>query len=200
PSDPAGPVSVGDTITYTLTAAVDDAQQVAALLLSDPLGTGLTLGTVTANAPFTCNAANPLECTLPAGTVPGTYTVTYAAEVNDQATGTVNNAVVGSAGDCEVDCDIEIPVSDPTVTYNKTADTAGPVSVGDTITYTLTATVDDAQLVDALVLTDTLGTGLTLGTVTANAPFTCNAANPLECTLPAGTVPGTYTVTYAAEV
>src|SRR5690606_39678603 len=121
PSDPAGPVSVGDTITYTLTAAVDDAQQVAALLLSDPLGTGLTLGTVTANAPFTCNAANPLECTLPAGTVPGTYTVTYAAEVNDQAPKSVVQAEGDSAGDREVDCNIELATPALKAPYDKTA-------------------------------------------------------------------------------
>src|SRR5690606_29035855 len=139
---------------------------------------------------------NPLACTLPAGTVPGTYTVTYTATVNDQAVGTVANAVVGNQGTCDVDCDIEVPVADPSVTYNKTADTAGPVSVGDTITYTLTATVSESQLVADLVLTDTLGTGLDLGTVTPVAPFACPSSNPLACTLPAGTVPGTYTVTY----
>src|SRR5690606_27836540 len=149
---------------------------------------------------FTCNSANPLACTLPAGTVPGTYTVSYTATVNAAAVGTVNNAGVGNQGDCEVDCDIETPVEEPSVTYNKTADTAGPVSVGDTITYTLTATVSESQLVTDLVLTDTLGTGLDLGTVTPVAPYTWNSPQPLACTLPAGTVPGTYTVSYTATV
>src|SRR5690606_27487880 len=120
--------------------------------------------------------------------------------VNDQAVGTVANAVVGNQGTCDVDCDIEVPVADPSVTYNKTADTAGPVSVGDTSSYTLTATVSESQLVAELVLNDAVGTGLALGTVTPVAPFTCNSANPLACTLPAGTVPGTYTVTYTATV
>src|SRR5690606_11611829 len=113
--------------------------------------------------PFVCTGE--LECTLAAGTLPGTYTVAYTATVNAEAVGQVSNAVVGNQGDCEVDCEIDVPVEDPSVTYNKEADTAGPVSVGDTITYTLTATVSESQLVTDLVLTDTLGTGLTFGTV-----------------------------------
>src|SRR5690606_30571733 len=170
-ADTAGPVSVGDTITYTLTATVSESQLVTDLVLTDTLGTGLTFGTV--GAQTSTDAANPtpfvctgeLECTLAAGTLPGTYTVAYTATVNAEAVGQVSNAVVGNQGDCEVDCEIDVPVEDPSVTYNKEADTAGPVSVGDTITYTLTATVSESQLVTDLVLTDTLGTGLTFGTV-----------------------------------
>src|SRR5690606_22470407 len=205
-ADTAGPVSVGDTITYTLPATASEAQRVADRVLTDTQGRGLDLGTVTPVAPFTCNSANPLACTLPAGAVPGTYTVAYTATVNAEAVGQVSNAVVGNQGDCEVDCEIDVPVEDPSVTYNKEADTAGPVSVGDTITYTLTATVSESQLVTDLVLTDTLGTGLTFGTV--GAQTSTDAANPtpfvctgeLECTLAAGTLPGTYTVAYTATV
>src|SRR5690606_23117269 len=101
-------------------------------------------------------------------------------------------------GTCDADCDVDVPVTDPSVTYNKSADTAGPVSVGDVITYTLTATVTNSQLVTDLVLTDTLGVGLTFGSVTNAGAFTCTGS--LSCTLPAGTVPGTYTVTYTATV
>src|SRR5690606_16193801 len=133
-----------------------------------------------------------------AGTVPGTYTVTYTATVNDQAVGTVANAVVGNQGTCDVDCDIEVPVADPSVSYNKTADTAGPVSVGDTITYTLTATVSDSQLVADLVLNGTLGTGLPFGSVANAGDFTCTPTR--RSSELAGTVPGTYTVTYTATV
>ncbi|MBC6906291.1 isopeptide-forming domain-containing fimbrial protein, partial [Saccharophagus sp. K07] len=203
---PAGQtaVSVGDVITYTLTATVSESQLTSALVLTDTLGTGLTFGAVgtqtstdPANAtPFTCTGS--LSCTLPAGTVPGTYTVSYTATVNDQATGTVSNAVLGDQGTCDADCDVDVPVTDPSVTYNKSADTAGPVSVGDVITYTLTATVTNSQLVTDLVLTDTLGVGLTFGSVTNAGAFTCTGS--LSCTLPAGTVPGTYTVSYTATV
>src|SRR5690606_10165247 len=191
-ADTAGPVSVGDTITYTLTATVSESQLVADLVLTDTLGTGLTFGSVTNAGDFTCTGS--LSCTLPAGTVPGTYTVTYTATVTDQAVGTVANAVVGNQGTCDVDCDIEVPVADPSVSYNKTADTAGPVSVGDTITYPLTATVSDSHLVADLAPTDTLAPSLPDALPIYAGDFTCTGS--LSCTLPAGTVPGTYTVTY----
>src|SRR5690606_34034413 len=211
-ADTAGPVSVGDTITYTLPATVSESQLVTDLGLTDTLGTGLTCGAV--GAQTATDAANPtpfvctgeLECTLAAGTLPGTYTVAYTATVNGEAEGKVSHEAGGNQGDCEVDCEIDVPVEDPSVTYNKEADTAGPVSVGDTITSTLTATVCESQLVTDLVLTDSLGTGLPCGPLAfptrrsseLPTPFVCTGE--LECTLAAGTLPGTYTVAYTATV
>ncbi|UOV03191.1 isopeptide-forming domain-containing fimbrial protein [Pseudoxanthomonas mexicana] len=196
-----GPVAVGDTITYTLTTAVANSQTTSVTTLTDTLGTGLTFGAVTNAGAYTCNSSNPLVCTLPVGTVPGTYTVTYTATVNDQAVGTVNNAVVGTNATCTTDCGTSTPVTTPSVTYSKSAGTSGPVAVGDTITYTLTTTVVNAVTTSDVVLTDTLGTGLDFVAVdTADPEYTCNSSNPLACTLPVGTVPGTYTVTYTATV
>src|SRR5690606_11713518 len=199
-ADTAGPVSVGDTITYTLTATVSESQLVTDLVLTDTLGTGLDLGTVTPVAPFTCDRKSVVEGKRAAGGGRGTYTVRYTATVNAAAVGTANAAVVGNQGDCEVDCDIETPAEEPSVTYNAAAGTGGLHATGVPTCALPIATVSESQLVTDLVLTDTLGTGLDLGTVTPVAPFTCNSANPLACTLPAGTVPGTYTVSYTATV
>ncbi|QLQ27749.1 MAG: isopeptide-forming domain-containing fimbrial protein [Pseudoxanthomonas sp.] len=195
-----GPVAVGDTITYTLTTVVADSQTTSVTTLTDTLGTGLTFGAVTNAGAYTCNSTNPLVCTLPVGTVPGTYTVTYTATVNDQAVVTVDNAVVGTNATCATNCVTSTPVTAPAVSYSKSASTSGPVAVGDTITYTLTTTVVNAVTTSDVVLTDTLGTGLTFGAVTNAGAYTCNSSNPLVCTLPVGTVPGTYTVTYTATV
>ncbi len=206
-SDPVSGTAVGagDTITYTVEVVVANAALTAAFELTDTLSAGLTLGTVTAGA-FTCNAANPLVCSLPAGTVPGTYPLSYTATVDADATGTLNNAVVvtGNGGDPDPDCtscSTDHPVDDPSVSVSKSADPVSgtPVGAGDTITYTVEVVVANAALTAAFELTDTLSAGLTLGTVTAGA-FTCNAANPLVCSLPAGTVPGTYPLSYTATV
>ena len=73
------------------------------------------------------------------------------------------------------------------------------VDIGDTITYTLSATIANAPLTAVLTLTDTLGPGLTYGGVSSSHPsFTCTGS--LTCTLPIGTAIGTYTVTYTATV
>ncbi|MEN5189813.1 hypothetical protein, partial [Luteimonas sp. TWI596] len=64
------------------------------LTLSDTLGAGLTFGSVTDAGAFACTGT--LTCTLPAGTLPGTYTLTYTATVNADATGSVGNVVVAS--------------------------------------------------------------------------------------------------------
>ncbi|WP_142122797.1 isopeptide-forming domain-containing fimbrial protein, partial [Pseudoxanthomonas sp. 3HH-4] len=203
-------VSVGDTLAYTVSVTVANAPVTEPLTLTDTLGTGLDLGTVSAGM-FSCSGANPLVCTLSAGTVPGTYTVTYTATVNDQATGTVNNAVVGTGDDaptCAGTCTTETPVTEPLpplVTYTKSAALPSgqtEVRVGDTVTYTLTTTVVNAVTTSDVVLTDTLGTGLAFGAVTSAGAYTANTSGApvLTFTLPAGTVPGTYTVTYTTTV
>lgn len=198
-----GPVSVGDRLTYTLTTVVTNSRTTDVVTLTDTLGTGLDFGAVTSAGAYSCNAANPLVCTLPAGTVPGSYSLSYTAVVNAQASGQVTNAVLGSGGDnpsCTANCDTTTPVTGSEIDYRKTSVAAGPVKVGDSIAYTLTAVVSHSRTTAVFTLTDTMGPGLDFGAVTASQGFSCNAANPMVCTLPAGTAPGTYTVDYTAKV
>src|SRR5690606_39134260 len=165
------------------------------LVLTDTLGAGLTFGAVTDSGAFAC--AGELSCTLPAGTLPGTYAVTYTATVDADATGSVSNnvAATGGGGDEDPDCtscSTEHEVEATSITVVKTADPAdgGEVRPGDTLTYTLTATVAISATTEPLVLPDTLGAGLSFGSVTDSGAFAC--AGELSCTLPAGTLPGTY--------
>ena len=80
--------------------------------------------------------------------------------------------------------------------------TGTTVTAGQTITYTLTATVGQAALTSNLVLTDTLSAGQTFGTVTNAGAYTANTAGAptLMFTLPSGTVPGIYAVSYTVTV
>ncbi len=201
-------VTAGQVISYTLTATVADAALSAPLVLTDTLGAGLTFASVTAAGAFAPDTTgNPLTFTLPTGTVPGTYAVTYTATVDADATGTVGNSVVPTGGgdpdpECP-SCDTDHPVADPVIVVTKAATpgSGSEVTAGQVISYTLTATVSDAALSAPLVLTDTLGAGLTFGSVTAPGAFTPDTTgNPLTFTLPAGTVPGIYAVTYTATV
>ncbi|ODU36258.1 MAG: hypothetical protein ABS97_02735 [Lysobacteraceae bacterium SCN 69-320] len=71
-------------------------------------------------------------------------------------------------------------------------------SAGQTITYTLTATVTNGTLTAPLVLTDTISANQTFGSVTSTGAYACTGS--VQCTLPSGTVPGTYAVSYTATV
>ena len=197
-----GPVAVGDTITYTLTTVVANSQTTSVTTLTDTLGTGLTFGAVTNAGAYTCNSSNPLVCTLPVGTVPGTYTVTYTATVNDQAVGTVDNAVVGTGDDaptCAGTCTTQTPVAAPRIVVSKSSDpgTGAQVQVGQTVRYTLTVDISGSALREALVLVDTPDRGLTLGALPAGCTFD---GTRLTCQLPAGTPAGVHGLTYEAVV
>ncbi|KAG0778278.1 hypothetical protein G6F22_011325 [Rhizopus arrhizus] len=74
--------------------------------------------------------------------------------------------------------DVTVPVT--RVGYAKRSNTAGPVAVGTTVSYTVDVTVADGNTRDLLTLTDTLGTGLDFASVSNAGAFTCNAANPLS--------------------
>ncbi|MEN5206632.1 hypothetical protein ABE493_00710 [Stenotrophomonas terrae] len=195
-------VSVGDTITYTLTVTVagdSSARTPVAAELVDTM-TGLTLepGSIVVPPNGTCDTSAGLTCTLASGAGVGTYEFKYQAKVNAGVT-SVRNAVVG--GGCatgDPDCTTENPI--PAVTVKKTSDigTGTAVRRGDVIAYTLAVNVTDAQTVTPVVLSDTLGAGLTL---TGPLPAGCTAtANGLSCTLATGTAIGQYTFQYRATV
>ncbi|WP_149196624.1 DUF6923 family protein, partial [Luteimonas suaedae] len=189
------PVSVGDTLTYTLTAVVANAATTEAEVMTDTLGDGLTAGAMPAGC---TNAGQVITCTLAADSPIGTYTFTYTATVDADAETEVSNEVVPTNGVCETSCTTVNPL-DPTITTNKSVDVGSgtAVSVGDTLTYTLTAVVANAATTEAEVMTDTLGAGLTIGTV----PAGCVASGQVvTCTVPTGSAIGTYTFTYTATV
>src|SRR5690606_4313190 len=202
-ADPAGgEVAPGQTLTYTLAASVAVSATTEPLVLSDVLDAGLTFGGVESATGFSCSGS--LECTLPAGTLPGTYTVVYTATVDADATGALGNHVTATGGggttgpDCSA-CSTEHVVASPVITVAKSADPAGgEVAPGQTLTYTLAASVAVSATTEPLVLSDVLDAGLTFGGVESATGFSCSGS--LECTLPAGTLPGTYTVVYTATV
>src|SRR5690606_7017735 len=149
------------------------------LTLTDTLSANQTLGAVT-NGAFTCSGA--LVCTLPSGTAPGSYSLTYEATVNANATGSVSNAVVPTGGSSTpptcTTCATTHPLSDPGIAVVKSSNPANDTEViaGQSISYTLTATVTDAALTAPLVLTDTLGAGLTFGSVTTRGAYASSPA------------------------
>ncbi|WP_152670177.1 DUF7507 domain-containing protein [Lysobacter capsici] len=207
-SDPATGTTVnpGATITYTLSTTVTTAALTSVYTLTDTISGDQTFGSVTNAGSYTCTGTGPLVCTLPAGTLPGTYTLTYTTTVDADAAGTVGNSVTGSGGgdpdpEC-TNCTTTHPVAAPVISSSKSSDpaTGTTVNPGATITYTLSTTVTTAALTSVYTLTDTISGDQTFGSVTNAGSYTCTGTGPLSCTLPAGTLPGTYTLTYTTTV
>ncbi|MBB1088523.1 DUF11 domain-containing protein [Lysobacter sp. SG-8] len=199
-------VAPGDSLEFTVTVTVADAALHEAVTITDTLGPGLSFGTVTSAGAFTCNSTSPLVCTLPVGTAQGSYPLVYTATVDADATGSVGNSVVATKPPgidpdpvCTT-CSTDHPLVPATTTVNKTSDppSGDIVAPGDTLTFTLSATVSGSALTQPLTLTDSLSAGMSFGTVTSAGDYTCSGE--LVCELPAGTLPGTYDVVYTATV
>ncbi|MBV6413837.1 MAG: hypothetical protein OMOMHJEC_01656 [Xanthomonadales bacterium] len=210
-SNPASGTQVlaGDTITYTVTLVVSNGPTTAPVVLTDTLDADLTFGSVTNNpGGFTPGGAgNTRTFTLAIGAASGTYVVEYTATVNADATGTVGNSVIAAGGgdpdpQCSP-CSTGHPVI-PQIAASKTSNPANgaTVAANSTITYTLSLVVSNGPTTAPVVLTDTLNSNLTFGTVTSNpGGFTPGGAgNTRTFTLATGAASGTYVVEYTATV
>jgi uncharacterized repeat protein (TIGR01451 family)/fimbrial isopeptide formation D2 family protein len=200
---PGSTVAPGDLITYTLTVSIANSNTSQDLTLADTLGKGLDFVEITDAGGFDCSGE--LTCVLRAGAdATKDHVVTYTARVADTATSTVGNTVLASndpGGDPDPQCatcttEHKIVPTETTVTKTANPVSGSTVLPGDTITYTLTVTVAQSGMTEAVDLVDTLGKGLTLDAVTNAGKFTCNG---LVCTLPEQGI-GTYAMTYTATV
>ena len=107
-------------------------------------------------------------------------------------------AVTPAVGD-DITCTfVNTPVPSTAITSKVANPASGStVAIGSTIAYSLSTLIGNSPNQAPIVLTDTLGAGLTVGTL----PAGCSAAGQvITCTIPAGTVPGTTTFNYNATV
>ncbi|ROU07236.1 DUF7507 domain-containing protein [Lysobacter enzymogenes] len=208
-----GPTSVAANGAVTYTIVVSNAGPSAAngTVLTDPAVTNFTAATLSCASPVggaVCPASPTVAQLQGAGvTIP---TLPVGGSVTFTLTGTA-----GSGTSISNTATVAPPsgTTDPTPGNNTSTATTGVSSVtvaksanpasgstvvpGQTLTYTLTATVTGATTTAATVFTDTLGAGLTVGTL----PAGCTAAGQvITCTLPAGSAVGTSTFVYTATV
>ena len=129
--DGSGDVSVGDTLTYTITATNTGTANLTDVVVTDNLITP-TGGTT------------PCALVVPGGTC--TLIGTYVVQVSDLGTNIFNTATGDSDQTDPVTDDETVPVPSPELSIDKPAPTnadndgSGDVSVGDVLTYTITAT------------------------------------------------------------
>ena len=164
-------VNPGDSIGYSVQVQISGAALSAPLELTDTLDAQLMLGAIS-NGAFTCNAVNPLVCSLPTGTPVGSYSLTYSATVAANADGAVNNAVVISAngGDPNptcLPCTTQNPLAQADLNVLKTVDQASP-RYGATIQFTVMVHNDGPDAATGVQVVDALPSGFTLLDTTAS--------------------------------
>ncbi|MFC9594497.1 hypothetical protein ACFTUC_32525 [Streptomyces sp. NPDC056944] len=168
--DAAEPFDVGDAMPYSYVVTNEGGTEITGLAITDDRVTGITCDSATL-AP----AGSPGDST----TCRGSYTVTAA----DAQTGHVTNTA--KATGTSDGRPIESPPTEATVTVvgsaslglAKKADTAGPVRVGQTVTYTYTVTNTGRTPLDGLTVQDDHAPDVTCDatTLAAGEDTTCRA-------------------------
>ncbi|MGW1116520.1 DUF7507 domain-containing protein [Streptomyces tanashiensis] len=168
--DAAEPFDVGDTVPYSYVVTNEGGTEITGLAITDDRVTRITCDSATL-AP----AGSPGDST----TCRGSYTVTAA----DAQTGHVTNTA--KATGTSESRPIESPPTEATVTVvgtsslglTKKADTAGPVRVGQTVTYTYTVTNTGRTPLNDLAVQDDHAPDVTCDatTLAAGEDTTCRA-------------------------
>ena len=210
-SPPSGSnVSTLQMMTYTV--AVDIAGQPLSepLVLRDTLDADSGFNGVLVNDGFSIDTAySPATLSLPGGTAPGHYELSYMITVSGNANGTLDSMleVLAGGGDITPVCDpcqTSHTVVAPVISVGKTATppSGSAIMAGQAISFSIAVTVQDQPLSSPLMLQDSLGSGLAFDQITGSDPaFDANTSgNPLTFTLPAGIAVGEYVLSYRVLV
>jgi uncharacterized repeat protein (TIGR01451 family) len=188
--DTAGPFIVGQTISYTIVIANAGPSTATNIQVTDT-PTGLVITTVSGSG---CAA---LPCTIASLASGANTTINVTAVItasfNNAATATAtefdpdssnNTDNIGNGGEADPSADVSLV---------KTLTTAGPFTVGQTITYTLDVANAGPSTATAIQVTDT-PSNLTITNVTGSG---CAA---LPCTIPSLASGATTTITVTATI
>ncbi|MFG2697135.1 LPXTG cell wall anchor domain-containing protein [Kitasatospora sp. NPDC048407] len=157
-ADTAGPVHVGDTVGYTYTVTNTGQTVLDDLLVADDHATLVTCDATT---------LNPGQSTL----CHATYVVTAA----DLALGHLTNRAEAAATNPQGETVLSPPdqvvlpvVGEARLSIEKTADSAGPFEVGDTVAYTYTVTNTGTAVIHNVTVADDHVAAVTCDATTLN--------------------------------
>jgi len=182
----------GSTVTYTITVTNNGPNTATSVVMTDDLPASLLFQSITPAAGFTCitpavGTSGTIICT--GGTLANAQTVTFTlvTTIAPSATSSIVNGVfVGTAENDPVDGNSTdtsggVVVGTADLVISKTT-TATQATTGSTITYTITVTNNGPDAAENVVVTDDLQAGLQLVSATPSQG-TCNAADPVSCSL-----------------
>ena len=164
--DGSGDVSAGDTLTYTITVFNNGTANLTNVTVDDDL-------TNTVDAPCAASLAPGASCSVD---------VNYTVQASDLGT-TILNTATGDSDQTEPNTDDEsVPVPSPSHTTDKALsnnadeDGSGDVSVGDTLTYTITVFNNGTANLTNVTVDDDL-------TNTVDAPCAASLAPGASCSV-----------------
>ena len=187
-ADAPDPVTVGGTLTYTLTVTNNGPDPSTDSTVTDTLPAGVTFVSATPSQGTCSQAAGTVTCTLGPLAVGASATIAIVVTVDATAvcplsdTATVagvetdplaaNNSATASTA-CGGGTDLAI----------TKADAPDPVTVGGTLTYTLTVTNNGPDPSTDSTVTDTLPAGVTFVSATPSQGSCAQAGGTVTCTL-----------------
>jgi uncharacterized repeat protein (TIGR01451 family) len=175
--DASGTVTVGDVLTYTITASRAGTNDLTGVVVSDPLITPNTANCALVNAGSPCvltGTYTVLAADASAGSIDNTASAT-SAENATPATATLSTPVVATTTSMGVV---------KALTANADGDGNGQVTAGDVLTFTITATNTGTAGLTNVVVSDPLVVPASTSCATLAAAASC-------------ILTGTYTVTAA---
>jgi uncharacterized repeat protein (TIGR01451 family) len=183
-ADSPDPVTVGQTLTYTLTASNNGPANATGVTVTDTLPSGVTFVSATPSQ-GTCSGTTTVTCAL--GYLNNGASATVSIQVTPTAAGDLSNtaSIHGSQTDPNQDnnSDTETTTVNAAIDLAITmTDSPDPVRVQQTLTYTLTVTNNGPSGATGVLVTDTLPNGVTFGNATPSQG-TCNGTGTVICNL-----------------
>ena len=187
-SVPAGPVYLGQPLTYTITVANGGPNTATNVSLSDTLPAGVSFVSMTPSQGLCTLFGGIITCGL--GSVASGGSATVQVVVTPTATGALTNTASATASQEERNAADNagavgvtvLPAADLAIAKSVTSPPTGPYLNGRPLTYTLTVTNGGPSTALAPTVTDNLPAGVTFGSASAGCSesggvVTCTLAN-----------------------
>ena len=186
-SDAVDPVTVGDNVTYTVAVTNNGPHTAENVVMTDDLPNGVSFGFVTSSQGSCSEINGVVSCNL--GNINNGNTVIVTITVNTTSDGVITNiaSVTSTTNDPDnsnnsvSEQTTVFPTVQADLSVNKN-DVVDPVTVGDSLTYTITVTNNGPETAKDVVLIDNLPGGLSFVSHTttqgicgqSNGVVTCN--------------------------
>lgn len=176
-------VLAGQPFSYQIHLVNNGPSTASGISISDTLPSGVSLTSISADSPITCNTiGSNIGCS--AASLPvGAYVIDIDV-VAPMTVGPITNVCVVQTttddpnpigpGECEDDGVIVEPAADIEISKSSTPN---PVLAGQPLTYSIAIENHGPQAADDFLVTDTLPAGVVFQSVSAEAPLICSEAS-----------------------